>query len=213
MGLDIYCGDVSSKVGSYISVHIHRKILLKCVLYYVQYLIDNRVKTKPTICNDELNRLKEHLEKMLICKEKSLNISNISNKKVLYYVPIDYDYYENNDNDIYSLLQLFNIEGVLYFIIHNDCEGEITSSESKDFINFLSLAIPKSLPYFEDEKNKKPIGCQDENNYSIFNLFNDDYNINCNNYNDFDKENIYKHYYLYNVFQESINSGKNVVFC
>lgn len=213
MGLDIYCDDVGARVGSYSGVHDHRKILLKCALYYIQYLIDNREKTKLTNYKDELNALKEHLDKMLIGKKKSLNVLNTD---VSYYDPINYHHYYQNENDINSLLKLFNLEGVLYFVIHSDCEGEITSSESKAFIDFLSITISKSLPYFADEENKKPLDDQDNNDecgYSIFNLFRDEFNINCNNYNDFDQENIHKHYYLYDVFQKSVDSGNDVVFC
>ncbi len=119
MGLDLCCGSVSVRVGSYSSVHRVRNYLIQSIINYL----------KATSENESNNNL--------------YDLVNISAKKelleLLGKVIIDDEINYDNLEKIQMELSLINLNGFTCFINHSDYDGMIDSSDADDFIKTLDI--------------------------------------------------------------------------
>jgi len=249
MGLDIECNGMYERVGSYSSVHINRRVLLECALYYVKDKIEKMdaislvtqtfpqeyvdineteeqqdiiIETTISLTYDKPNesqqyfnliQLKEHLEKVLTPKVRTTYYkrSDGTTQQFDSVDEINYDYFIVKFSEIESCLEQNGLIGIMYWVNHSDCEGRISSNEAKEIIEFLSKTINTSLKYFAEKEKTTSEETNQRNKYTIFDYL--DGGITSENYMEQDLEDIYKSYYLYDIFYESVESGEDIVFC
>ena len=131
MGLDLYCGDFHTRVGSYSSVHFVRNYLIESLINYLKDESENN----------------KNLDEITILAYQDL-INSLGN--VLVDNEINYNKLEELEGELF----LLDLEGFNCFIIHSDCEGSITFDQSERFIKTFQK-VEKSMikeMYHEDGK-------------------------------------------------------------
>lgn len=140
MGLDLCCGSVSIRVGSYSSVHRVRNYLIQSIINYLKATSEN--KSNNNLCDlVDISAKKELLELL---------------DKVIVDDDINYDKLEN----VQMELSLINLNGFTCFINHSDCDGMIDSTDADDFIKTLNIVkdyMDKSYYHEDDEFYLKEI--------------------------------------------------------
>jgi hypothetical protein len=126
MGLDLECGEMYIRVGSYTTVHKLRSVLVRCTYEYIKNKENNTIQ----------KNLIEHLEKIII-GDTYVGVFASS---------VGYKHIHNNYSEIHRLLLNYNCEGLLLFVCHSDCEGYHSVNEVKKIIEWLKqiLSFEKS---------------------------------------------------------------------
>ena len=197
MGLNLACNEICQRVGAYSYVETAKNILLRTALYYC---ID--IQKKGTDEFGKIHELIHHIKNVL--KHVRSNVTYKVNGRALHMVrlqKIDYDYLETNLEEIRNFMNLYNIYGIIHWIRHSDCNGSLDSIKAEEIIKTLQITVKPSIQYF--------IGEEDTTDFNHLKyLF---------GFNDVDEtlssEELIKRFYLYNVFNESINSGEDIIFC
>jgi hypothetical protein len=134
MGLDLCCGSVSIRVGSYTSVHRVRNFLIESLIRYLE--ITSEGKSTDNVYDLVDFNAKKDLLSLL--------------KRVIINGEIDYNYL----SEITPELSLLNLNGFTCFINHSDCDGMIDSFDASEFIKTLNIVenyMNKEV-YFEDNQ-------------------------------------------------------------
>lgn len=161
--------------------------------------------TEEQIANEAIN----HLKKISTIREteQQYNIGDtVSTIKSTSY--IDYKYLQENWIKIVSTMINFNLDGVLYWVNHSDCEGIFKPEQCKNLLHYIKVVIPEALNGFKRD-NK-----DNQNRHSLFMYLYeiDNKDVTTDNYTDFTPEQLCKAYYLYDVLNESVESGELVHF-
>ena len=197
MGLNLTCNGICQRVGAYSYVETAKNILLRTALYYC---ID--IQKKGTDDFGVIGELIHHIENVL--KHVKSNVTYKVNGRAYHMIrlqKIDYNYLETNLEEIRDLMNLYNIYGIIHWIRHSDCNGSLDSIKAEEVIKTLQITVKPSIQYFIEEEDTT-----DFNHLKY--LF---------GFDDIDEtlsgEQIVEKYYLYNVFNESIKSGEDIIFC
>jgi hypothetical protein len=161
--------------------------------------------TEEQIANEAIKHLKKISTKKEI--ERQYNIGNtISTIKSTSY--IDYAYLQENWIKIVSTMINFNLDGVLYWVNHSDCEGIFKPKQCKKLLHYIKVVISEALNGFKRDRQDN----QDRHSLFMYLYKIDNKDVTHDNYTDFTPEQLYKAYYLYDVLNESVESGKLVHF-
>lgn len=131
MGLDLFCGDTSVRVGSYSTIREIRIFWLNSACLYLNKIMfnpsiypgdkDNR-KIKAEICLSHLKMRSKYLHKI-------------------------YDVAEMNS------LRYFGLTGLARWINHSDCPGYLSPGESLDIIETLKNIYPFMNEEYKNDYN------------------------------------------------------------
>jgi len=113
MGLDLVCGSLSIKMGSYGYVHVQRWGWLQAQKLYLLSKASTSVE-------------REQIETLF--RPCLLSLSKFSPK-------LDYDYIRRH-------LQSYILPGVFTFVYHSDCEGYWTPEECQEMIETINILRP-----------------------------------------------------------------------
>ena len=197
MGLNLACNEICQRVGAYSYVETAKNILLRTALYYC---IDIQKKGTDDfgVINDLINHIRnvlKHVKSNVTYKVNGMAYRMVRLQK------IDYDYLETNLEEIRDFMELYNIYGIIHWIRHSDCNGILDSIKAESIIKTLQITVKPSIQYFIEEED-----ATDFNHLKyLFGFDHVDEKLS--------GEEIVEKYYLYNVFNESIKSGEDIIFC
>ena len=210
MGLDIVCNGIGERVGSYSGVHTTRKVMLLAALYYC---ID--IEKKGTDEFGVIGALIHHLKLILTQKTSETKYNFHGEVRTITHIhEIDYDHLHENLEEIELLMGFYSIFGIIYWVDHSDCDGTLNSLKVRSILNALRIIIKPSIPYFIKQHNKETehsteITYTDYNNLQwMFGDIIDDSTMET-----LSDDDIINSFYLHDVFNESIESGDDIIFC
>lgn len=134
MGLDLYCGDVSVRVGSYSTVHVIRNFMIKLLVFWLAHGSHN-------LSSENVQRLTELFQEM------------VRND-----YDVDYVYIEKNLQTLTREFTRLGWLGLFNWIFHSDCDGTFSSDDSKEVLSFLeasfsTITIENFPQFFNDKLN------------------------------------------------------------
>ena len=110
MGLDIICDDYCERVGSYSCVHVLRKYLLESLIKHLEN--NNKIE------NLSKEIMLEYLNKL------------VSSNDIIY---------NQFNEDMHDMLNVYNLGGFDSFIFHSDCDGTLESEDATKFLETYRL--------------------------------------------------------------------------
>ena len=210
MGLDIECNGICERVGSYSGVHTTRKVMLLAALYYCM-----DIEKKGTDEFGVIGALIHHLKLVLTQKTSKTKYNFGGQEHIITQVhDIDYSHLRENIEEIELLMGFYSIFGIMYWVNHSDCDGVINCLKARSILNALRIIIKPSIPYFIKQHNKETehsteITYTDYNNLQwMFGDIIDDSTMET-----LSDDDIINSFYLINVFNESIDSSDDIIFC
>jgi hypothetical protein len=169
MGLDLHCDNYSVRVGAYSRVsEIYREWILASIEYLKEWIKLHPIK--PYDSDDSTDSDNPYGEdptfeyKITQC-EKSIQMLNSWLIDLNSFNLINYDRILYADLD---LLRKFDLIGLHIFVNHSDCQGYITSNESRDILKSLT----KICPYLHNTGYNFNTDIQNAESYYLFEIFN-----------------------------------------
>jgi hypothetical protein len=188
MGLDIECDDVEERVGSYSGVCTQRIDWIKATIQYLEKLkIEMKTESEKIKNVEEAENHKNKLSKLdelLVSLTISISGNSLLNGTFTQNlgVGINFELIEK----CRDYLGLFGLTGLVWWVVHSNCERYLSPGQSFDIIETLN----KIVKYLDNKYLRKKVSSADTTSADTS-----------------------QNFYLYPIFKRSVEKKLNVIFC